>query len=157
MIVYRVAHKDYINDLEGTGARLFGGRWNCINTPCIYTSEHISLAVLEKLVHAKVPENMQQIALLKIELPKDDRLFHINAEKLNASWTQDVNYTQWLGGQLLEDSSILAFTVPSVIIPEERNIIINPLSTHIKQVKFKEIKDFTADYRLLGKLFNDNP
>lgn len=154
MIVYRLANKDYIDDRDGVGAKLFGGRWNAINTPCIYTSEHISLALLEKFIHAKVAENMQNIALLKIELPDDESLFHVDSKKLKQSWTSDFDYTQWLGEQLLEDQSILAFSVPSAIIPEERNVIINPLSKRFQESRFKEICNFTTDYRLLGKLIN---
>ena len=153
MIVYRIAHKHYINDKDGIGAKLFGGRWNAINLPCIYTSVHISLALLEKFIHAKVAENMQNISLLKIELP-DDQIFNIDRNKLKPSWIDDVEYTQWLGAQVLEDSSILAFSVPSAIVPEERNIIINPLSKNFKSIKFLEISDFYTDYRLLGKLLS---
>ena len=153
MIVYRIAHKHYIDDRDGMGAKLFGGRWNAINLPCIYTSIHISLALLEKFIHAKVAENMQNISLLKIELP-EDQIFNIDKNKLKSSWIDDVEYTQWLGAQILEDHSILAFSVPSAIVPEERNVIINPLSANFKSVKFLEITDFDTDYRLLGKLLD---
>lgn len=153
MIVYRIAHKHYIDDKSGLGAKLFGGRWNAINLPCIYTSVHISLALLEKFIHAKVAENMRNISLLKIELP-EDQIFSIDKNKLKPSWIDDIEYTQWLGAQILEDNSILAFSVPSAIIPEERNIIINPLSKNFKSVKFLEIADFSTDYRLLGKLLD---
>ena len=53
MIVYRLAAKQYIDDRTGTGAKLFGGRWNPVGLACIYASEYISLALLEKFVHAE--------------------------------------------------------------------------------------------------------
>lgn len=153
MIVYRIADKNYIDDREGTGAKLFGGRWNEINDPCIYTSENVSLAFLEKFVHARFKENMENIGILTIEIPdKTDAILHVNTEQLQLDWKNNVAYTQWIGKQLLEDNDIVAFSVPSVIIPSERNYIINPRSKYFKQVKYKTISDFTSDYRLLATL-----
>lgn len=153
MIVYRIADQQFIDDRIGTGAKLFGGRWNYINIPCLYSSEHISLALLERFAHARATENMINLALLGIELPDDDKLIvKVEHTKLKSNWVEDIDYTQWLGKQILDDSSIMAFSVPSAIIPEERNIIINTSSKYFKQIKFEEKKDFIIDYRLLGKL-----
>ncbi|TDE16611.1 RES family NAD+ phosphorylase [Dyadobacter psychrotolerans] len=155
MIVYRLAAKKYIDDRSGIGAKLYGGRWNPAGQSCIYTSAHISLALLEKYVHAQSKENMERIALLKIEIPDNEGLiFHANETRFKTSWTEDVSYSQWLGGQILNDLSILAFTVPSAIIPSERNVIINPLSKDFSLVKFLFPTDFTTDFRLLNKLIS---
>lgn len=153
MIVYRLADKHYIEDREGVGAKLFGGRWNNINCPCIYASEHVSLAFIEKFVHAKVKENMLNIALLEIEIPDDDeQILHVKADKMDVSWKDNIAYTQWLGEQILDDISIVAFSVPSALIPTERNYILNPNSIHFNKVKYKKITDFSTDYRLLNSL-----
>ena len=53
MIVYRLANGEFTHDLSGKGAKLYGGRWNSFGLPAVYTTEHISLAVLEILVHVK--------------------------------------------------------------------------------------------------------
>lgn len=151
MMVFRLAHQQYIDDREGTGARLFGGRWNKVNEACIYASEHVSLAFLEKFVHARAKEDMMEIALLEIELPNEDEwILHVDADKLDENWRNDVTYTQWIGEQILSDLSILAFSVPSVLVPQERNYILNPKSVYFKQVKYKHVTNFSADYRLLS-------
>ncbi len=153
MIVYRLADKQYIEDREGTGAKLFGGRWNEINCPCIYASEHISLAFLEKFVHARAKENMLNIALLEIEIPDEEGIFlHVDTNKLETNWKNNLAYTQWIGEQILDDVSIVAFSVPSVLIPNECNYILNPRSVHFNKVKYKKITDFSTDYRLLNSL-----
>lgn len=153
MILYRLADKKYIEDLEGVGAKLFGGRWNEVNTPCIYTSEHLSLAFLEKFVHAKAKENMLNIALLTLEIPQiKDVILTIDDKKLNKNWMNDVAYSQWIGSQILEDLSILGFSVPSVLIPSERNYILNPKSIHFGELKFTNVVDFKTDFRFLNQL-----
>lgn len=152
MILYRLADTKYVEDLEGMGAKLFGGRWNEVNTACIYTSEHLSLAFLEKYVHAKAKENMLNMALMTIEIPiEKDLITRVDEHKLAKNWMDDPSYTQWLGSQILQDSSVLAFSVPSVLIPSERNYVLNPQSIHFKQLRFKNV-NFKTDYRFLNML-----
>ena len=153
MMLYRLADQRFIDDREGIGAKLFGGRWNAINDACIYASEHVSLAFLEKFVHAGAKEDMSNLALLEIEIPDDAAiLLQVDDKKLNDRWINDAKYTQWIGSQILEDSTILAFSVPSILVPNERNYIINPKSIHYQQVKFKKHLNFKTDYRILNFL-----
>ena len=153
MIVYRLADQRFIEDREGIGAKLFGGRWNAVNDACIYTSEHVSLAFLEKFVHAAAKEDMSNLALLAIEIPDHtDNLLRVDEVKLKQNWENEIAYTQWIGGQVLADLSILAFSVPSLLIPTERNYVINPKATQFKQIKFKKIVNFATDYRILNFL-----
>ena len=155
MIVYRLAAKAYVNDQTGAGARLFGGRWNPQGVACIYSSEHLSLAFLEKYVHAQSRENMQRIAVLKIEIPDENGLiFHTEEELLKKDWQTDISYSQWIGEQIFKDLSVVAFTVPSAIIPSERNVILNPLATKFDLVKFETAVDFATDFRLLSRLIS---
>ena len=155
MIVYRLAAKEFIDDKAGTGARLFGGRWNPQGMGCIYTSEHISLALLEKFVHAQSKENMERIALLTIEVPEDRGLiFHTEEKLLKKDWENDISYSQWIGEQILRDLSVIAFTVPSAIIPTERNIILNPMAAKFELVRFLPAVNFSTDFRLLSKLLS---
>lgn len=152
-MLYRLADKKYIEDLEGVGAKLFGGRWNEVNTPCIYTSENLSLAFLEKFVHAKAKENMLNIGLLMLEIPQlKDAILTVDAKKLDKNWMNDVAYSQWIGSQILEDLSILAFSVPSALIPNERNYVLNPKSIYFNQLKFNSVVDFKTDFRFLNQL-----
>jgi len=155
MTVYRLAAKEYINDLSGTGARLYGGRWNPVGSPGIYTSEHISLALVEKYVHAKSKENMERIALVRIEIDENKvPVFHAEEKLLKKMWYEDILYSQWIGEQILSDLSIAAFSVPSAIIPTERNIILNPAAEKFHLIKFSEPADFITDFRLLSKLLH---
>ncbi|WP_113635369.1 RES family NAD+ phosphorylase [Nubsella zeaxanthinifaciens] len=153
MILYRLANKDYIEDREGIGAKLFGGRWNEINYPCLYASATLSLALLEKFVHAQFKEHMRNLAVLEIEIVDKNDIFHVDESRLQKDWTSDTQYTQWIGKQLLEDITVVAFSVPSVIVPSERNYVINTQAVAFNAVKFKKISDFFTDNRLMNSLF----
>ena len=62
MIVYRLTSGDHIKDLSGTGAKLYGGRWNSAGLHAIYSTENISLAILEVLVHVKTARFAKNLA-----------------------------------------------------------------------------------------------
>ena len=51
MTVFRICNPQFSEDISGTGAKLYGGRWNSKGVAALYASEHISLSVLEMLVH----------------------------------------------------------------------------------------------------------
>jgi len=69
MILYRFAHRKYAHDISGTGSKLKGGRWNSVGLPVVYSSERISLSLLEVLANANTLEELQMIQLTEIEVP----------------------------------------------------------------------------------------
>ncbi|MGV3760847.1 RES family NAD+ phosphorylase [Parapedobacter sp.] len=153
MTVYRLAYHGYVEDLSGIGARLYGGRWNPKGMACLYTSVHISLALLEKFVHARGREDMAGLMLLSVELPDhDDLVYHVDESRMVDGWMNDIDYSQWLGEQLLVDEAFVAFSVPSAIMPLERNVIINPQARHFDAVKFHKPTPFDIDGRLMDRL-----
>ncbi|SEI72842.1 RES domain-containing protein [Dyadobacter sp. SG02] len=158
MIAYRLAAKAYIDDLSGSGAKLYGGRWNPEGCPCIYASQNLSLALLEKYVHAEFREVMERLALLRIDIPDDENLvFHVDDQRLKKSWMDDISYSQWIGEQILSDPEIIAFTTPSAIVPQERNVILNPAAKNFGDIQFLPAVDFSTDLRLLAKLLARKP
>lgn len=153
MTVYRLAYQHYIADRTGVGARLYGGRWNPKGVSCLYTSVHISLALLEKFVHARGKEDMTGLMLLSIEIPDDsDLVYHVDESCMVDGWEKNFYYSQWLGKQLLEEKGFVAFSVPSAIVPAEHNVIINPLAVRFNEVKFARPTTFNIDARLSDRL-----
>ncbi len=67
MTVYRFANYKYASDISGTGAKIFGGRWNFEGWPVLYTSEHISLGLLEILANTDSITKLQEMRLVEIK------------------------------------------------------------------------------------------
>jgi RES domain-containing protein len=150
MTVYRIANTAYSNDISGTGAKLMGGRWNSKGLAVLYTSEHISLAVLEMLVNTDFKNYAIPLDMLDISLPNDTEYTEINIKKLKKDWTRDFEYTRFIGDEFIKDKQGLMLKVPSAVITEEHNFLINPFHPDFKKVKITETRTFKTDERLFS-------
>lgn len=147
MKVYRVSKTQYAHDLNGTGSKLFGGRWNHIDTPCIYTSESRALAVLEYSANIAIDFIPRALSLCVFEID-ETQIERIAIKALPGNWrntpapksTKDFG-TQWLR----EKMGILK--IPSIIIPQEFNYLLNPLSEK-PGFELVETYDFVYDLRI---------
>ena len=147
MIVYRFSSPKYAADISGTGARLKGGRWNPPGVAVVYSSAHISLALLEVLANARTLDELQIIHLVEIEVP-DDSVYEIKASQLKKEWWEDFAYTQWMGEQILRENTSLLIKCPSAIVDKEDNYLINPSHLLYSKVKIRTSGDFRFDERL---------
>lgn len=149
MIVYRVTSGIYANDISGEGAWLAGGRWNTQGIRVLYTSQHISLSILEILVKADKLTAPHNYSIVSIELPDDKNHTVLELSRLKLNWQQHVNYTQWIGDQFINNRESLVLKVPSAIVPQEHNFLVNPLHTAFKKVKIVSVELLGLDKRLL--------
>jgi len=149
MEVYRIGHSKYAELLNGEGARLHGGRWNSVGTPCLYTSESVSLCVLEYACNVSLDLLPISLSITVITLP-DNGWQEFKLTDLPKNWkeTPPPVETQLWGSKQLAEKTTLALKMPSVIIPTEYNYIINPLHPDFKKVKIKEVRPFNFDKRL---------
>jgi RES domain-containing protein len=150
MILYRIAKCNYVNDLTGTGARLYGGRWNSEGHSMVYLASSRALAVLEALVHLPpllLPDNF---CIAEIEVP-DKNIFILDIQNLPQNWTAispPIELKQ-IGNQFLKETKHLMMKVPSSVVPEEFNYLLNPFHPDITKAKIKNIHPFNFDNRLL--------
>jgi RES domain-containing protein len=151
MIVYRLSSGTYRNDLSGTGAKLYGGRWNSAGLRALYTTEHISLAVLEILVHIKSYGLPPDYHLITIEIPDTTAVVTIDQGKLKQNWKDDIAYGQFIGDEFLNANQSLVLKVPSAIIDQEYNFVINPAHPDAAKIKIQSFKIFMFDKRLYLK------
>ncbi len=114
----------------------------------LYTSEHISLALLEVLVNAGSLEQLRAIKLLEIEIPTQVPAQEIKSSQLKKDWWTDYDYTQWIGNEVIKTAASLFVRCPSAVINSEHNILLNPAHPSFKKVKVKSKSDFHFDERL---------
>ncbi len=148
MIVYRITNEKYKNDVSGNGAAMFGSRWNSKNERMLYTSEFISLCILESLVHLKRNEIPPTQYLLHIEIPDAKEITEISYKKIKKNWHQEIEYTQWMGDQFIQNNQTLILKVPSAIVPQENNFLLNPFHADFKKVKIISSELLELDKRL---------
>ena len=150
MILYRIGDCNYINDLTGTGTRLFGGRWSSKGKPGIYLASSRALAVLEVLVHLQplmIPNNY---CLAEIEVP-DNSVEQAGINHLPSNW-KDVSppaEINKIGDDFLLAKKHLALQLPSAVVQAEFNFLINPLHKDMRKVKIIKQDPFNFDERLV--------
>jgi RES domain-containing protein len=150
MLVYRIAGRKHAGDLSGTGAAMFGGRWNKVGTPVLYTGANQEIALLENLVH--LPAGIApKLDLLIIEIP-DDSITEIKKTELPANWKDYPAPTvlSEIGQEWAESNESIALKVPSSIIDASHNYILNcQHPDYKKQVNLLHRENFSFDMRLL--------
>lgn len=150
MIVFRISREKYSRDISGTGAKLAGGRWNSPGNALLYTSGSISLAMLEVAVHLPLEKVPKGFFLTSIEIPDDFELLKIERSRLPLNWALSIHapYTQNIGDSFLKEGKRLVLRVPSAVVPEEYNYLINPFHNDFTLVKIIEVKAINFDSRL---------
>lgn len=139
------------HDTTGKGAETSGGRWNPVGTPMLYTSTSRALACLETVVHLAVESLPLNRYLVKLTVPiaawkaamvvDPTKLVGWDAEpagKASLDWG-----ARWVGAK----STLLAL-VPSIIVPEELNVLINPAHPDATDIRAFKVRKWVYDARL---------
>lgn len=122
---------------DGEGARRYGGRWNHLGVPAVYTAAHLSLAVLEVLVHVTLSEDLPtDLVAIPADLPDDLLIEHVRVGDLPRDWRRTPapaaladRGTAWLSAAR---TAVLA--VPSAVVPPETNYILNPAHPDFRRI-----------------------
>ncbi|GAB5565919.1 MAG: RES family NAD+ phosphorylase [Winogradskyella sp.] len=151
MKVYRIAKQNFINDLSGEGARLFGGRWNKRGFNVLYTSQHLSLSVLELLVHIDMKFVKEDFRFIEIDLPDDIKQSKLPTSILKKEWRHNppLSFTQDYGSEWLQQNKSLLLKIPSAVLPNEFNYLINPNHKDFSKVKIVKKGFLDLDQRVL--------
>ena len=150
MYIYRLCKRKYAGDLSGAGAKIAGGRWNNKGTAILYTSETASLCLLEVLVHIPsifLPKNM---VLTTIHIPDDIEILTLPIDTLPEKWyvNPPPSKLQYIVKKWVDHNDSLILKVPSAIVTQESNFLINPNHQDFSSVIVEEIVDFPLDKRL---------
>lgn len=140
--------------LNGEGARLFGGRWNSPGTRMVYLSDSPSLAALEILVHTRSPDDLASYLLFAVEFP-GHHLMRLGHDELPEGWNDLMpgTGTQAVGDRWAADGSSLALAVPSAVVPQQSNFLLNPEHHAWSELQVSEPQPFFFDPRLTDRHF----
>ena len=150
MQAWRITQRARALDRQGTGARLTGGRWNPPGRAAAYAGLTPEIAALEKLVHTSelLPRDL---VLVRLELPDDAHLYRRHAvNDLPAGWDVLPGSTAAaaFGDEFLRGGMHLGLVVPSVVMPEACNVVLNPVHAAFGAVTFRIVRPFGFDPRL---------
>ena len=149
MRAWRIAKAKYALDRSGAGGLAEGGRWHARGAPVIYAGLSVEICAMEKLVHTGtiLPADLQLVALT---LPDEGALYEtVEAEAL-PGWeaTPPGPVSIEFGTDFLRSRRALGLIVPSAIVPEARNLIVNPLHPRFAEVRLELERPFIFDRRL---------
>jgi RES domain-containing protein len=138
---------------DGEGARLAGGRWNPPGAAVVYASESLSLAALELLVHcdpALLPDDLVAIAA---EIPDALGVRRLEEEALPRGWRRHPapESLRRLGAEWLHECGTAGLSVPSAVVPRERNVLLNPAHPDFRKVRVGAPEAFSLDARLAAR------
>jgi len=149
MIVYRIAKKEYIEDLSGNGAKRTGGRWNPKGIPILYCASTSSLAILEKLVSIDMDLLPEDLCIAALEIPKS-KILKIPEEELPKNWNHypSPDALKSIGKSWIELGNFCTLQIPSAVNSMESNYLINVKHPLMEKIKIKKVTPFRIDNRL---------
>lgn len=135
---------------SGEGARLYGGRWNPRGSAVVYTSQSVSLAALETLVHLDPEDAPADLVVIPVDVPSAVDVREVAARELPARWrtTPAPAELQQLGADWLRRGDTAVLSVPSAVVPQERNYLLSPAHPQFAQLTVGEPEPFAFDPRL---------
>ena len=148
MKVFRISKCNYIDDLSGTGAALYGGRWNSKGIYILYTAATASLALLETIVHTStIPK--EGFCLLELDIP-ENKILEVNEKQLPSNWKSfpSPSSLKKIGDAFIKKGEFLVLQLPSVIVNEEFNYLLNPEHPDFKKIIINKKKKISLDERL---------
>ncbi len=147
MLVYRIVHKKYSDSLFASGLE---GRWNSEGKKVIYAAESISLAYLETMAYRKGFGFNFDFRIMVIKLPNNFSQTTVETLQLPSDWRDFRSYKecQAIGNIWFDEGIHLGLKVPSAVVPENYNMVINTYHKDFKKVKLIEVLNFIPDQRL---------
>ena len=147
MVLWRISN---YADLAGRGGLFASGRWHTRGHPVVYLAESPAGALLEALVHleldeAYLPDSYQ---LLKVTAPSGVKTENCHPDTLGKAWMADAAITRQVGDEWLRRRSAPLLRVPSAVIPETWNWLLNPIHPQARRIGIAWARRYAWDSRL---------
>jgi RES domain-containing protein len=148
---WRIVKKRHAESaFDGEGARQYGGRWNSPGIPIAYASETRALCLLEVLAGLGSVRPLQSYVLVPVTFD-DSLVLSVPQDRLPSEWRQSPPppSTQWIGDEWASQERSAILRVPSVIVPDEHNYLLNPLHPNFQHIQIGSPEAITIASRLL--------
>ncbi len=148
--LWRLYRAEYGPGLDGIGGTFADGRWHALGERVVYFGATAAIVVLERLAHTDPDLLPKDLRLGRFEFP--DAISSINVEEIAAlpeNWLRDENSTRRIGSHWCREGVFPLLIVPSVILPEESNYILNAEHPQAKSLQLLRERPFTFDPRLI--------
>jgi RES domain-containing protein len=152
MRVYRICSRGN-RALDGEGARMHGGRWNLPGTAVVYTSGSLSLSALELLTYVDADLLPADLVWIGIDIPEAVTIEEVRQKDLPAGWQRypAPERLQEIGSDWARSLRTAVLSVPSAIIPQERNYLLYPRHPDFRKLKASRPAAFRLDVHLLER------
>ena len=153
MVGWRVSKARYTSPpssaFDGEGARRRGGRWSPPGMRVAYASESLALAAMEYFVNLDPTDGPSDLVSIKVEIP-DEAVEHFDRSMLPANWRSypSPRDLQRFGETWVKSATSVCLVVPSAVLPEENNLLINPAHLDFHLLHFSEPLEFRFDPRM---------
>ncbi|MES2417027.1 MAG: RES family NAD+ phosphorylase [Bacteroidota bacterium] len=147
MLVFRIILTKYATGLHASGRAV---RWNYNDVKMIYTSGSQSLSCLENIVHRSKLGLSANFSVLSIAIADDIPISKIELNELPKNWSafENMYLTQHIGNKWIEECATAVLSVPSSIVYEEYNYLINPNHPDFSRIKLVKTEPFLFDERI---------
>jgi RES domain-containing protein len=149
---WRIVQEKFSSEaFTGEDARLYGGRWNSAGHAAVYAAGSRALAVLEILVHLDGPQLLNSYLLYEATF-SESLVTELLAGDLPPDWRDDPapRSAQKIGDEWIRSGASAVLRVPSVLIPQEHNYLLNPQHAEFGKIRISEPERFAFDSRLKG-------
>lgn len=149
--VWRICNAKWAKTaFDGQGAKTYGGRWNPTGVAVVYTSSSLALAAFELLVHLGVKTTPKPHVAISADIPAQLSIDSVLPEQLPSNWNDDPPplVLATVGETWIRNAQSAVLRVPSAVIDEEWNYLLNPQHPDFDQIAVGLAKPFAFDTRL---------
>ena len=148
MILWRISNHV---SLAGDGGLRTPGRWHTRGRRIVYCSQSPAAALLEVLVHFELDlrDLPARYRLLKLQAPDELTVERVTPQDLPEGWFERTDLTRAMGDRWLEAGRSPLLTVPSAVVPETFNVLLNPIHPDAQRIAVVQLSEHAVDARLV--------
>jgi RES domain-containing protein len=136
-------------ELDGQGGLKYPGRWHTVGQPIVYFADSLAAAMLETLVHLEIADDEIPMGYLALQVSVPNSVTVAELKVPGNDWQEQLAITQSMGDSWLKSNTAAIARVPSALLQDTMNFLVNPRHPDAARLKLKSKKPLRFDPRLL--------